>query len=601
MDSYSCEGVLLIPTEHNKADGWRERLVAGNQIKIILNCNDDVGRGPKPRSGSVILSGENYKQEKLFEVNMRTVRRYFVRDRTWHEITAGNGRRFVLSFTTGGPSSSSSSSTDFDVFYERLQGVLRSLGKLIVPSEGDRRTDDHITVLKATRLPPPKPPRAFQNPPTSPMTTSDGETGEDGGGEISAESFDEGNARNRCDAACVALNGNGENSYDTRPTHQAELAPPMNDGINQTDRAKNDYDNYCKMADLQKKPLPSRTAPPPPHTPSPFPFSLPLSPHPAAYLPPHRAPAPAFSSSPAPAVMPTPAPTPTPTPSHPTPSSHTDRSASSALSSYPVGAPPSRPPPPTFSPLPPSRLAADPPALRHEINPTKLHPRLPDSSSFSSSSVNAEEAGRTETTTSITKSTETIAVTSKIPDEPISSEVPNSNVLIVNPTRVLISGTLSTSEDWPCSRCTLVNPSAADRCAACDQVRCSSAKAAAVFENNLVHRLPSTYLASSAFMRSLLAREVSEGGKEEGGGGGGIGRGGEGGGVGVGGGEGEVRAASDNFNDLWMCSICSAKNKHDDFACHSCAAWICSHCTLHNGSDRWACFTCSRSRINRRC
>ena len=153
---YSCEGTLLVPTVNDQVSNWQERLVSGNRMTIILKV---VGQRWSS-DACFLLWGENYLQEKVFEVNLRYVRGYFVRTRTWHEITSSDRRRFALSFQD---------SNQFARFYEELESTLSFLKKLVTTTAGTAGDPGGIVVLRVDKLPPPKPPRSADQAPSSPV------------------------------------------------------------------------------------------------------------------------------------------------------------------------------------------------------------------------------------------------------------------------------------------------------------------------------------------------------------------------------------------------------------------------------------------------
>lgn len=124
--------------------------MSGSRITVVF----EAVNGQRPGEGGYLLWGENYRQEKLFEVNLRSVRSYVVRRRNWHEVTAKDGRKFVLSFEDG---------ETFAIFYERLENALKSLGKFTtgenLESEEKDPGDGKIFVLRVDRVAPKKPPR----------------------------------------------------------------------------------------------------------------------------------------------------------------------------------------------------------------------------------------------------------------------------------------------------------------------------------------------------------------------------------------------------------------------------------------------------------
>lgn len=124
--------------------------MSGSRMTVVL----ETVNGQKSGEEGYRLRGENYRQEKLFEVNLKSVRSYVVRRRTWHEVTAKDSRNFVLSFEDG---------ETFAIFYERLVNALKSLGKFTTGEnlELEERDpgDGKIFVLRVDRVAPRKPPR----------------------------------------------------------------------------------------------------------------------------------------------------------------------------------------------------------------------------------------------------------------------------------------------------------------------------------------------------------------------------------------------------------------------------------------------------------
>lgn len=497
ISCYSCEGTLLVPTVDDRVSHWRERLVSGNRLTIMLKV---VGQRWSS-DACFFLWGENYLQEKVFEVNLRYVRAYFVRTRTWHEITASDRRRFALNFQD---------SNQFARFFEELESTLSFLKKLKTTKE---TSDDAggIVVLRVDKLPPPKPPRAVERTPSS------------------------------AEAHTPPLDEHRVSDFDRQPQYPELISRAIRrSGSSETGEDVADVISEEHTTKWYVNIYDGVTAIPPPISKRSDNFAG------------------IYETIADPASNPT---------------NHNGSNTYEDIETYD-----------NISDVPDNHPCATKPSaacnnLSHEGNSRVVQSRNPASRipieahvyddrdsydnitlDFNSQSVAPKSKPRLPPRRNeLTGNKTTSGVTND------ANRQPNTTPETVTAKPQPLPRTKKSKEDrspgdaWTCHLCTLINPSTVNRCAACDKERHGSRDPPVTGSrdnaNDAIQRLPSAYIVPSACFLSLTE------------------------------------------NEQWTCSVCSAKNRREADACHSCSAWICSHCTLHNQPELWVCSVCSHSRL----